>query len=146
MTKILIIEDDIDLRRNIVDLLELENYEVYSAVDGENGVRCAILYKPNIIVCDVMMPKLDGYGVLKQLRKDQDSLMIPVIFLTAKTDRQSMRMGMELGADDYLTKPFTQHELLTAIQTQLNKRNAIAELIQKSARKSEPNQSDTSNT
>ena len=137
MTKILIIEDDTDLRRNIADLLELENYEVCTAVDGEDGVRCAHEYKPNIIVCDIAMPKLDGYGVLTRLRKNPDSVLIPVIFLTAKTDRYSMRTGMELGADDYLTKPFTQHELLTSIETQLAKRNAITALIRKATASSQ---------
>ncbi len=153
MIKILVIEDDTDLRRNIVDLLELEDYEVYSAVDGEDGVRCAKEYKPSIVVCDIMMPKLDGYGVLKQLRNDPESLLIPMIFLTAKTDRQSMRIGMELGAEDYLTKPFTQHELLTAIQTQLSKRNALAQLLRETSRHShhsdahyDPHQTDASNT
>jgi DNA-binding response OmpR family regulator len=137
MTRILIIEDDNDLRRNIVDLLELENYEVFAAVDGEEGVRLSRELKPNLVVCDIMMPKLDGYGVIKQLRQDREGMMTPVIFLTAKTDRQSMRLGMELGADDYLPKPFTQHELLTAIQTQLNKRSVITDLIQKSTRQVE---------
>ncbi len=133
MTRILVIEDDADLRRNLVDLLELEDYEVYSGADGEEGIARAQERHPDLIVCDIMMPKLDGYGVLKALRADPDCVAIPVIFLTAKTDRQSVRMGMELGADDYLPKPFTQQELLTSIQTQLSKRMALREALLRSA-------------
>ncbi|MCL4507403.1 MAG: response regulator [Chloroflexi bacterium] len=137
MTRILVIEDDTDLRQNLVDLLELEEYEVFSGADGEEGLTCARECLPDLIVCDIMMPKLDGYGVLKELRADPNCLVIPVIFLTAKTDRQSVRMGMELGADDYLTKPFTQQELLRSIQTQLSKRTAIKAALRWPAQQSD---------
>jgi DNA-binding response OmpR family regulator len=132
MTKILVIEDDIDLRANLVDLLELEGYEVVFAENGEEGLSRVYQDQPDLVVCDIMMPKLSGFEVLKELRARQDNYVIPVIFLTARADRASIRQGMEMGADDFLTKPFTQQELLRSIRTQLEKRTALRNwLIQK---------------
>jgi len=125
MKKILVIEDEPAIRNNIVDLLEAEEFQTWGAENGEVGVRLAQEYVPDLILCDVSMPKLDGYGVLKALRQNPRTAAIPVIFLTAMTDRASLRQGMELGAEDYLTKPCTPNEILTAIATQLNKRANI---------------------
>ena len=115
MKKILIIEDNRDVRENTADILELEGYEVASAENGLTGVERAKELLPDIIVCDIMMPELDGYGVLEELNKDSQTSSIPFIFLTAKTEKTDMRKGMNLGADDYLTKPFHFEELLSRI-------------------------------
>lgn len=125
MTRILIIEDSSDLRDDIVETLSLEGYETLGAENGLIGVQLAHEFKPDLIVCDIAMPELDGYGVLEQLRKDPTSATIPFIFLTAKTDRSNVRHGMVLGADDYLTKPFLIAELLTSIDSQLKKREEL---------------------
>lgn len=125
MAKVLVIEDEKSLREEIIDNLRFENFEVIGAIDGVHGVEMAKHTAPDLIICDVMMPKLDGYGVLTQLRSDPANAAIPFIFLTAKVEKQDFRQGMELGADDYLTKPFTQSELLAAIQTRLEKDAAI---------------------
>lgn len=119
MKKILIIEDDTVLRENIAELLSLAQYEVFTASDGKKGVITAKKQAPDVIVCDIMMPELDGYGVLEALSKDGDTNQIPFIFLSAKTERQDIRKGMELGADDYITKPFEESELLGAIKSRL---------------------------
>lgn len=121
MKKVLLIEDDTILRETTAELLELSDYEVRTASDGEKGVQTAKEYLPEVIVCDIMMPELDGYGVLKRLSQDQKTKGIPFIFLSAKTERKDIRKGMELGADDYLTKPFEEHELLGAIESRLAK-------------------------
>lgn len=121
MTKILIIEDAKDLRDDVVEMLTLEGYETAGAKDGLDGVRLAREFFPDLIVCDIMMPELDGYGVLQNLRATPDTATIPFIFLTAKTDRVDMRQGMVLGADDYLTKPFRVNELLESIRVRLER-------------------------
>lgn len=121
MTKILLIEDDTILRETTAELLELSNYEVRTASDGMKGVEVAKAYQPDVIVCDIMMPELDGYGVLKTLTEEPGTQGIPFIFLTAKTERKDVRKGMELGADDYLTKPFEEQELIGAIESRLAK-------------------------
>ncbi len=121
MKRVLLIEDDTILRETTAELLELSDYEVQTASDGEKGVQVAKDYLPEVIVCDIMMPELDGYGVLKNLSQDQKTKGIPFIFLSAKTERKDIRKGMELGADDYLTKPFEEHELLGAIESRLAK-------------------------
>lgn len=125
MIKILIIEDNQDVRENTAEILELANYTVCTAEDGEKGVEIAKLAKPDIIICDIMMPKMNGYDVLLQLSKEKITASIPFIFLTAKTERVDVRKGMNLGADDYLTKPFEEPELLDAISSRLNKRRFL---------------------
>ncbi|MGL5193355.1 MAG: putative bifunctional diguanylate cyclase/phosphodiesterase, partial [Chroococcales cyanobacterium] len=125
MTKILVIEDEESVRCNIIELLEAEDFDVIAAENGRLGVIRAKDEVPDLILCDVMMPQLDGYAVLTELREDPSTGTIPFIFLTAKSSRQDWRQGMELGADDYLTKPFTREELLVAIATRLKKSRTI---------------------
>lgn len=125
MKKILIIEDDKIMRENTAEILELAHYEVLTAPNGKLGSALAKDQKPDLIVCDIMMPELDGYGVLHVLSKDPKTASIPFIFLTAKAEKSEMRKGMELGADDYLTKPFEDTELLSAIETRLKKADLI---------------------
>ncbi|MGK7905403.1 MAG: putative bifunctional diguanylate cyclase/phosphodiesterase [Hormoscilla sp.] len=124
MTLILVIEDEELVRANILELLELESFEAIGAENGREGVELASLHLPDLIISDVMMPSLDGYGVLKALRATPETAIIPFIFLTAKADRWDWRQGMELGADDYLTKPCTSDELLRAIATRLERQRA----------------------
>lgn len=119
--KILLIEDNLEIRENTAEILELSNYEVATAENGKLGVEKAISWKPDLIVCDIMMPVLDGYGVLHLLNKNEELNDIPLIFLTAKSERSDLRKGMEMGADDYITKPFTDIELLSAIESRLKK-------------------------
>jgi diguanylate cyclase len=125
MSKILVIEDEVQVRENIQQILELSDYFTLSAEDGLKGVKLAQDNQPDLIICDIMMPKMNGYGVLDEIRKNPVTSTIPLIFLTAKSERSDMRQGMELGADDYLTKPFTAEELLKSINTRLSKLNAI---------------------
>jgi len=120
--KILIIEDNNDIRENIVEILELAGYTVFAVNNGKTGVDLAIKNMPDIILCDIMMPELDGYGVLYMLNKNPETAAIPFIFLTAKAERIDLRKGMEMGADDYLTKPFDDLELLNAIEMRLKKK------------------------
>jgi two-component system, sensor histidine kinase and response regulator len=122
MTRILIIEDTKDLRDDVIEMLTLEGYEAFGAENGSVGVDMAYKHKPDLIVCDVMMPEMDGYEVLANLRGNAATAAIPFIFLTARTDRVNVRQGMVLGADDYLTKPFLVSELLDSITSQLKKR------------------------
>ncbi|WP_282070864.1 response regulator [Polaribacter atrinae] len=125
MRKILLIEDDVVLRENTSELLELSNYEVTSASNGKIGVQLAQKIVPDIIVCDIMMPELDGYGVLEALTKNEVTKHIPFIFLSAKTERSDVRKGMDLGADDYITKPFNEDELISAIESRLAKASIL---------------------
>lgn len=125
MKKILVIEDEEFVRENIVELLEAEGFEVYNAENGCLGIDVAKSKIPDLILCDVMMPGLDGLGVLATLRKDAILAAIPFIFLTAKAAKSDFRQGMELGADDYITKPFTRNELLGAIATRLKKQATV---------------------
>ncbi|MGN6566529.1 MAG: response regulator [Flavipsychrobacter sp.] len=127
MKTILLIEDNEEIRENMGEILELSNYKVLTAADGKEGVAMAIQHKPDLIICDIMMPVLDGYGVIHMLQKNEDTQNIPFIFLTAKAERSEIRKGMELGADDYITKPFNGTELLNAVETRLRK----SELIRK---------------
>ncbi|HEY9533245.1 MAG TPA: response regulator, partial [Mucilaginibacter sp.] len=120
--KILIIEDNTDIRENVVEILELADYIVLEADNGKTGVDMAITDLPDLIICDIMMPELDGYGVLYLLNKHPETAAIPLIFLTAKAEMVDLRKGMELGADDYLTKPFHNMELLKAIESRLKKK------------------------
>jgi diguanylate cyclase (GGDEF)-like protein len=127
MKKILVIEDEEFVRENIVELLDAEGFEVIGAEDGRMGLNLARAMVPDLILCDVMMPELDGYGVLTALRQDSILAAVPFIFLTAKAAKADLRQGMELGADDYLTKPFTRAELLGAIISRLKKQAAVQE-------------------
>jgi DNA-binding response OmpR family regulator len=121
MKKLLLIEDNHDIRENTAEILELDNYEVITAENGKIGVDKAIAELPDLIICDIMMPVLDGYGVLHLLTRNPKTAEIPFIFLTAKADRSDLRKGMEMGADDYITKPFEDVELLNAVQSRLRK-------------------------
>jgi CRP-like cAMP-binding protein/CheY-like chemotaxis protein len=122
--KILIIEDNTDIRENVVEILQLAGYNVLEAANGRTGVELATNHIPDIILCDIMMPELDGYGVLYMLNKNPATAAIPFIFLTAKAERLDLRKGMEMGADDYLTKPFDDIELLNAVESRLKKKEA----------------------
>jgi len=119
--RILLIEDNQDIRENTAEILELANYEVFTAENGKAGIESALQNNPDIIICDVMMPVLDGYGVLHLISKNEKLSEIPFIFLTAKSERSDFRKGMEMGADDYITKPFTDIELLNAVEQRLKK-------------------------
>jgi len=125
MKKILLIEDNKEMRENTAEILQLANYDVITAENGKVGVDLAMKESPDLIVCDIMMPELDGYGVLYMLAKKPDTAGIPFIFLTAKTEKTDVRKGMSMGADDYLTKPFEEMELLSAIETRLKKSEAF---------------------
>ena len=123
---ILVIEDNNDIRENTAEILELAGYKTFTAENGKKGVEIALKEIPSLIVCDIMMPELDGYGVLHLLKKNKLTENIPFIFLTAKTERSDMRKGMEMGADDYITKPFDDIELLNAVEMRL-KKSAISQ-------------------
>ncbi|MEG4486018.1 EAL domain-containing response regulator [Microcoleus sp. D2_18a_B4] len=127
MKKILVIEDEQVIRENILKLLKAEGFDVTGAENGSQGLYAAVSNVPDVIICDVMMPELDGYGVLVALRSNPVTATVPFVFLTGKADRSEMRQGMELGADDYLTKPFSKAELVGAISSRLKKQEAVAE-------------------
>lgn len=124
MKTILLIEDNTDVRENTAEILELANFKVLQAENGKVGVELAQKNKPDLIICDIMMPVLDGYGVIHLLSKNSETASIPFIFLTAKSERGDFRKGMEMGADDYITKPFDDVELLRAVESRL-KRNEM---------------------
>jgi len=126
--KILIIEDDKIVRDNTAEILQLANYEVITAENGKYGVEKAIFFKPDIIICDILMPELDGYGVLQIMMRNKSLQRIPVIFMSAKTKHEDIRRGMDLGASDYITKPFEESELLSAVASRL-KRKEIMESV-----------------
>lgn len=128
MKKILLIEDDRVMRENTAEMLELSEFKVITAENGKYGVELAKTESPDLIICDVMMPELDGHGVLYLLSKDPQTASIPFIFLTAKTERSDIRQGMEMGADDYLTKPFEEQELLNAVNSRLRRVEAFTAL------------------
>ncbi|WP_418639012.1 response regulator [Winogradskyella sp.] len=138
MKTVLLIEDDTVLRENTAELLELSNYEVITAANGQIGLEVARNQTPDIIICDIMMPILDGYGVLEGLSKHDNTKFIPFIFLSAKTERGDVRKGMNLGADDYITKPFSEDEILSAIESRIAKATIL-----KDERESANNTSDT---
>lgn len=127
MPKILVIEDDTQVRISLSELLITEGYQVNVAENGLKGIKAALEYLPDLIICDVMMPELDGYGVLKELRKHRTTTNIPFIFLTGLDSRQDQRQGMNLGADDYLLKPYTFEEVLSAITTRLAKQASVTQ-------------------
>jgi CheY-like chemotaxis protein len=118
---ILVIEDNKDIRENTAEILELAGYTTLMAENGKQGVEIALKERPALIICDIMMPELDGYGVLHLLRKNPETEHIPFIFLTARTERTDFRKGMEMGADDYITKPFEDIELLNAVEIRIKK-------------------------
>ena len=120
MKKIVVIEDNAEMCENIKELLELSNYSVRTAKDGVEGVQLIEHVKPDLVLCDIMMPELDGYGVLSYLSKYPDTRGIPFIFLTAKSEKNDFRKGMSLGADDYISKPFQQKELLDGCKVHVN--------------------------
>ncbi|MEM6433105.1 MAG: response regulator [Cyanobacteria bacterium P01_D01_bin.115] len=119
MIKILVIEDDASVLDNLEDILTLENFQVFTAKNGREGIDVALRQLPDLVVCDVMMPEMDGYAVVKCLREEPATKTIPFIFLTAKAERLDYREGMESGADDYVTKPFRPQELINAIEVRL---------------------------
>ncbi len=125
MKSVLVIDDNQDIRENTAEILELAGYKTFTAENGKKGVEAAQREKPDVIVCDIMMPELDGYGVLHLLRKNTETQHIPFVFLTAKTERSDFRKGMEMGADDYITKPFEDIELLNAIEIRLKKAEVL---------------------
>ena len=119
MKKILIIEDEPEMRRNLTTILRLEGFQPVAVENGRVGVEMAQKEKPDLILCDVMMPELDGYGVIKALHNEAETMNVPFIFLTAKGERTDVRSGMNLGADDYLTKPVDKAELMRAVRARL---------------------------
>lgn len=127
---ILIIEDQAPMRRNIALLLEMEGFKVVTAPDGAAGVEAAKKGRPDLILCDVMMPAMDGYGVIQSLRADPDFATTPFIFLTARGDKGDVRVGMNFGADDYLTKPVIREDLLAAVHARLARAEAVEERVQ----------------
>lgn len=132
MKKILVIEDTENVRQNIVEILENEDYEVYSAENGKAGIDMALNVQPDLILCDIMMPVMDGYETLKEMRKNVATATTPFIFLSAKNSPQDLRLGMELGADDYIPKPFTIEELAGGVAMRLKR---AAEFIEESEKK-----------
>lgn len=142
MKTILLIEDDTVLRENTAELLELSNYDVISASNGKIGVNKAKKILPDIIVCDIMMPELDGYGVLDALSKNSDTKYIPFIFLSAKTEHKDIRKGMNLGADDYITKPFNEDDLISAIESRLAKAAILKDERDRNKNNSDINESE----
>jgi CRP-like cAMP-binding protein/ActR/RegA family two-component response regulator len=118
---ILLIEDNFEMRENTSEIMELANYKVITAVNGKEGVEKAKKHLPDLIICDIMMPEMDGYGVLYMLSKDPLTCAIPFVFLTAKAEKSEFRKGMNLGADDYVTKPFEEMELLKVIESRLER-------------------------
>jgi CheY-like chemotaxis protein len=133
MKTILVIEDSQEVRENISEILELSSYKVITAEEGKTGVEIALRERPDLIVCDIMMPVLDGYGVLHLLNKHEETYGIPFIFLTAKSDKSDFRKGMEMGADDYITKPFDGIELLSAIEIRLKKSENLKKFVSSSS-------------
>jgi CRP-like cAMP-binding protein/DNA-binding NarL/FixJ family response regulator len=126
MKHLLLIEDNDEIRENTAEILELAGYKVHTAENGKIGVELALQEKPDLIICDIMMPVLDGYGVLHLLNKNPELTGIPFIFLTAKAERSDFRRGMEMGADDYITKPFSDIELLNAVESRIKKTELLS--------------------
>jgi DNA-binding response OmpR family regulator len=122
MTRVLVIEDNDGVREEIVDILRFEGFDVRDAENGRRGLELVKQWTPDLVLCDLMMPELDGYATLEALRADAATAAIPFVCLTARAERHDMRRAMELGADDYLTKPFTADELLAALRAGLVKR------------------------
>ena len=127
--RVLVIEDDANIRNNIMLMLKVEHYTVSGAENGRVGLEMARSAPPDLILCDIMMPELDGFEVLEALRAEPHLADVPFVFLTALDDRSSMRRGMNLGADDYLAKPFTRDELLEAVSSRLKKHEALTQAL-----------------
>lgn len=127
MAKILVIEDELEIRANLLELLTLEGYDVMGADNGVTGLMGALEQSPDLILCDVMMPELNGYDVLSALRQEPSTAIVPFIFLTALADKGDMRQGMNLGADDYITKPFGCSDVIMAIKSRLEKQSVVEE-------------------
>jgi DNA-binding NarL/FixJ family response regulator len=125
MKKILVIEDQASMRKNIAFILEMEGFSVHTAANGKEGLDAARRERPDLILCDVMMPQMDGHEVIAALRQDPGFLFTPFIFLTAKGDREDVRCGMNLGADDYLSKPIVHEELMTAVRARLDRHRML---------------------
>lgn len=125
MKRILIIEDQAPMRRNISLMLEMEGYEVLTAENGRVGVDLALAHLPDLVICDVMMPELDGHGVVQTLRAEDSTANVPFIFMTARSDKGDVRIGMNFGADDYLIKPVIREDLLAAVETRLARAAAL---------------------
>jgi len=132
-TRILVIEDQAPMRRNIALMLELEGYEVSTAANGREGLDTLRTFKPHLVVCDVMMPELDGHGVVQTMRAEKETALTPFIFLTAKGDKHDLRIGMNFGADDYLVKPIVREDLLAAVQARLSRAAALDAKVQDAA-------------
>lgn len=133
MKHLLLIEDNDEIRENTAEILQLAGYSVATAENGKKGIEIAMQKKPDAIICDVMMPVLDGYGVLHLIHKNPELTGIPFIFLTAKAERSDFRKGMEMGADDYITKPFDDIELLNAVESRLRKADLLKKEYQSNA-------------
>ena len=131
--RILVIEDQAPMRRNIALLLEMEGYDVATAANGREGLAKVQEFKPQLVVCDVMMPEMDGHGVIQSLRDDPQTALIPFVFLTAKGDKNDVRVGMNYGADDYLTKPIVREDLLAAVTTRLTRAQLVAKTVHAAA-------------
>ncbi len=131
MNSILVIEDEAALGENITSVLRMNKYDVHYAKEGKTGYELASKFLPDIILCDIMMPEFDGYWVLEHVRANQELRDTPFIFLTAKVDRDDLRKGMELGADDYITKPFKISELISAIEARLKRNKEIKKIVEK---------------
>lgn len=129
---VLVIEDETETREIFLRCLAYENFEPIGAKDGETGIALAIQQQPDVIVCDIMMPQVDGYGVLTEVRKHRRLQAVPFIFLTAKVAMEDLRRGMALGADDYLTKPCTVDQFLKAISTRLQRNHEIKSGLKRS--------------
>jgi len=141
MKKILVIEDDQSIQQIVLDVLENENFKVFCANNGKSGIELAKEILPDLIICDIMMPGIDGYQVKSDLSKESSTVLIPFMFLSALVEKQNIRQGMELGADDYLTKPFKIDELLNAVKIRFKKKDLIDE-AQKNAAETEKENSD----
>jgi len=133
MKKILIIEDQTPMRRNLALMLELEGYKVTTAENGKVGVERALKDPPDLVICDVMMPELDGHGVVQSLRESKPTATVPFIFLSARGDKADVRIGMNFGADDYLTKPVVREDLLAAIAARFARAEAVEERVHDAA-------------
>ncbi len=133
MKRILVIEDQAPMRRNIALMLEMEGYEVFTAENGRIGVEMALQKRPDLVICDVMMPELDGHGVVQTLRARDETATLPFIFLTARSDKGDVRIGMNFGADDYLIKPVVREDLLATVEARLMRAEMIEARVQAAA-------------
>lgn len=133
--RILVVEDEVVIRRGITEFLAFQGYKVIDTDNGYEAVKLARKYQPDVILCDINLLQADGYRVLATLQADRELANIPFIFLTAMAERSDLRLGMELGADDYITKPFTLEELLQSVKTQLRKRATTVSLYHQEIQK-----------